>query len=402
MVLFLTTLYTLYIFMKLYISILQISFINEQKRKEAILMDAEAYRTSAEYAVAKEKMGMVSAFIEFFLFLFWIGFGLNFLQTTFVYESQALQAIVIVLSFILFNAAVTFPFDIYMKFVIDEKFGFNKSSAGLFIKDTVISLVLTLLFGSAVIWGVYLIISSVALWWLWAFLFIFGVVILINMLFPTVRAMFFDTLSPLEDKELDAKITSLMEQTGFKSSGVFVSDASKRDARLNAYFGGLGSTKRVVLFDTLIKKLTANELLAVLGHELGHFAHKDIYKNIAMVGMMMFILFYLLGNVDPILFNELRISESPSMLMILFLLFMPLIGFIAMPLFGLISRHNEYEADKTGSKLIGANYLADALKKLVAENKSFPKSHPIYIFFYYSHPPVLERLEALESDKNVT
>jgi STE24 endopeptidase len=251
------------------------------------------------------------------------------------------------------------------------------------------------------VWGIYEIISSFELWWLWSFVFIFAVVVLINMFYPTFRAMFFDKLTPLKNEELDSRIKSLMDKTGFVSAGVFVSDASKRDARLNAYFGGLGKSKRVVLFDTLIEKLTTKELLAVLGHELGHFAHKDIYKNIAMVGAMLFGMFAIFGNLPNSLYTELGISQSPYVLMILLILFMPVLGFLMMPLMGVVSRRNEYAADRMGSELGGnggAVELANALIKLVNENKSFPLSHPLYIFFHYTHPPVLERLRELGVD----
>ncbi|SFV75969.1 CAAX prenyl protease 1, putative [hydrothermal vent metagenome] len=291
--------------------------------------------------------------------------------------------VAIVMGFIVISSILSLPFDYYEKFVIDEAFGFNKSTLALWIKDNVISFLMTLVFGSLVVWGVYLIMTYF---------------ILTNMLYPTLRAMFFDKLTPLQDEELDNQIKVLMEQTGFVSSGVFISDASKRDARLNAYFGGLGKTKRVVLFDTLIEKLTTKELLAVLGHELGHFAHGDIYKNIALVGVMLFLTFAFFGNLPETLYLELGMSQAPYVVMILVLLFMPVLGFIMMPIMGLVSRHNEYEADKMGSKLGGNGgeiELANALKKLVTENKSFPLSHPLYIFFHYTHPPVLERLKAL-------
>ncbi|MDQ1268672.1 MAG: endopeptidase, partial [Campylobacterota bacterium] len=198
-----------------------------------------------------------------------------------------------------------------------------------------------------------------------------------------------------------AQIKDLMDRTGFVSSGVFISDASKRDARLNAYFGGFGKAKRVVLFDTLIEKLTAKELLAVLGHELGHFAHGDIYKNIAMVGVMLFGMFAIFGNLPSSLYGELGVSKSPYVIIILLLLFMPVLGFLMMPIMGIVSRRNEYAADRTGSELGGAGgaiELANALKKLVNENRSFPLSHPLYIFFHYTHPPVLERLKELGVD----
>jgi len=387
---------------------MQIGFINQAKRKEAVLLSGANYLKAANYAVAKEKMSIVSSFIDYLMFIAWIGFGISYLSQNIFFESDAIMNIAIVMSFVVINSVLSLPFSYYEKFVLDEKFGFNKSTMAQWIKDTLISFVMTLVLGSLVVWGIYAIITTFTLWWLWSFVFIFGVVILINMLYPAFRAMFFDKLTPLKDKELDAEIKTLMDKTGFVSSGVFISDASKRDARLNAYFGGFGKAKRVVLFDTLIEKLTTKELLAVLGHELGHFAHGDIYKNIALVGVMLFVMFGIFGNLPESLYLELGLSPAPYLLMILLLLFMPVLGFIMMPIMGIVSRHNEYEADRMGSELggpAGAIELANALKKLVIENKSFPLSHPLYIFFHYTHPPVIERLKELgvdvgESDKS--
>ena len=344
---------------------------------------------------------MINTFFEYIVFVAWMGFGISLLQQNIFLENDAVQNIAIVMSFLVIGSVISLPFGYYEKFVLDEAFGFNKSSLGLWIKDTVISFAMTLLFGSLVVWGIYTIILNFDLWWLWSFVFIFAVVILINMLYPAFRAMFFDKLTPLENEELDGEIKSLMDKTGFVSSGVFVSDASKRDGRLNAYFGGFGKAKRVVLFDTLIEKLTTRELLAVLGHELGHFAHGDIYKNIALVGSMLLAMFAIFGNLPESLYLELGMNESPALVMILLLLFMPVLGFLMMPIMGIVSRHNEYEADKMGSELGGqggAIELANALQKLVTENKSFPLSHPLYIFFHYTHPPVIERLKALGMD----
>jgi STE24 endopeptidase len=320
------------------------------------------------------------------------------LDTLFLIQDELYKAVAVVLSFIIIGGIVSLPLEWYQKFVLDEAFGFNRSSYGQYIKDTIISTLLTLVLGGVVIYIVAAIMVSSELWWLWSFLFIFGVIVLLNMFFPTLRAMFFDKLSPLDDEELNQKIAELMDKTGFKSSGVFISDASKRDARLNAYFGGLGKTKRVVLFDTLLKKLSHEELLAVLGHELGHFAHGDIYKNIAVMGGMLFVMFAIFGNIPESLYLELGISSAPHIVMMLFMLLMSMLSFVMMPLMGIISRHNEFEADRTGAELGGQHNLVSALTKLVTENKSFPLSHPLYIFFYYTHPPVLERFKELGVD----
>ena len=397
----LVALYTLYLIVSLYTSVMQIGFINQAKRKSALLLSPSEYLKAGNYAVEKEKLSIVNSFVDYLLFIAWIGFGIAYLEKSFFMENEAMMSVAIVMGFVLINAFISLPFSYYEKFVLDQKYGFNKSSVNLFIKDTLITFIMTLVLGSLVVWGIYAIMTALELWWLWSFAFLFGVVLLINMFFPTVRALFFDKVTPLENEELKEEIQTLMEKTGFVSSGVFVSDASKRDARLNAYFGGLGKSKRVILFDTLIEKLTTRELLAVLGHELGHFAHGDIYKNIAMVGVMLFGMFALFGNLPESLYMELGLSESPHIVMILLLLFMPVLGFIMMPIMGIVSRHNEYEADKMGSELAGVAgeiELANALQKLVTENKSFPLSHPVYIFFHYTHPPVLERLKALGVD----
>ena len=401
MLMTIVAIYSLYVLISIYTSVMQIGYINIAKRKEPVLLSDTKFLIAGNYAVAKEKLNIVNSFVEYLVFIAWMGFGISWLQSNLFMQNDAMQNIAIVLSFIIIGSIISLPFAYYEKFVLDQDFGFNKSSVGLWVKDTLISFGLTLVFGAGVIWGIYAIMTSFTLWWLWSFVFIFSVIILINMLYPAFRAMFFDKLTPLKDEALDSEIKILMDKTGFVSSGVFVSDASKRDARLNAYFGGFGKAKRVVLFDTLIEKLTTKELLAVLGHELGHFAHGDIYKNIALVGVMLLAMFGIFGNLPESLYLELGMSESPALVMILLLLFMPVLGFVMMPIMGIVSRHNEYEADRMGSELggpAGSIELANALTKLVQENKSFPLSHPLYIFFHYTHPPVIERLKALGVD----
>jgi STE24 endopeptidase len=208
----------------------------------------------------------------------------------------------------------------------------------------------------------------------------------------------FNKFTPLEDTQLKEAIEKMMDSVGFQSQGIFIQDSSKRDSRLNAYFGGLGKSKRVVLFDTLVQKLSQRELLAVLGHELGHFKNGDLVKNIVLVGVLLFIVFAIFGNLPLSFFDSLGVEKHGGSVLAVIMLLSPLVSFVFMPIFSLFSRKHEYAADRFGGELVDKKALGDALVKLVDENKSFPKAHPLYIFFYYSHPPVLERLKELEYD----
>lgn len=389
-------LFFIYIVLKLYISIMQIGYISQEREKEPFLLSQEKYREAGDYSIAKERVEIVSTILEYALFLFWINDGFILLDNYILTESETTKTLLFLFGFIFINSFVNLPLDIYKKFVIDEKFGFNKSTFGLYLIDTLKELLLTVVIGVPIILGLSYFIENSQLWWLWSFFVIFGVIVFANMLYPTLIAPIFNKMTPLQNEELKKEIEDLLLKVGFKSSGVFSVDASKRDSRLNAYFGGFGKAKRVVLFDTLIEKLKPIELLAVLGHELGHFKHGDVYKNIGVMGLLLFGLFYGLGHIPEEFFTALGLEKSSHLLLSIFILFMPIATMIILPILGILSRHNEFEADRVGSELSGNPlYLKEALKKLVVENRSFPKSHPIYIFFYYTHPPVADRLEKL-------
>lgn len=390
--------FCIYFAFNIYTSFMQIGFIKEARNLKAIILDSNKYLEAADYAIEKEKLALASTFYDFILFILWIGFGLSYLDSLVQIDSYWLKAIVFVDLFIIINWILTLPFELYSTFKLNKKYEFSNITPALFIKDTIKTGVLFLVFGSLVIAGISFIINNFPSWWIFGFVFIFAVIILINMLYPVIRDKMFDKFEKLKDKELEEKIEKLLNEVGFKSSGVFSVDASKRDNRLNAYFGGLGSTKRVVLFDTLVEKLTHNELLAVLGHELGHFKNGDILKNIGIMGFVMFVFFAIFGNLSDELFLGLNLQNEPYAIITVFLIFSPILSFFLMPLISLISRHNEYAADNFGSNLATKEDLVTALLKLANENKSFPLSHPLYIFFYYSHPPLIERFKELGYD----
>jgi STE24 endopeptidase len=208
----------------------------------------------------------------------------------------------------------------------------------------------------------------------------------------------FHKFTPLEDKNLKESIEDLMKKAGFVSSGIFVSDASKRDTRLNAYFGGFGKTKRVVLFDTLIEAITKEELLAVLAHELGHFYHRHLYKGMFATNIVFLIFFFVFGNIPPSLFSEIGIIyDSSNIILISMILFAPL-SFFVMPIMNYIYRVNEFEADKYSKESINKIYLIEALTKLSTKNSAFPKAHKLYTIFHHTHPLVVDRIAKLNGE----
>ncbi len=388
-------LFTLYTLLKVYISVMQIGFVSKARMMTPVLMPAADYLKAGSYTIVKERFNIITSLVEYFSFVFWFAIGLEWLYHIDPAATSTSHTILLVWIFLAVGYLISLPFDIYMTFKIDKKFGFTKSTPALFIKDNIISGIISLLVAAGIVAIIDMIISAGSLWWLYTFFFLMLVVILMNILFPIVRATFFDKLSPIPEGELKERLTKLFDENGFNSSGLFISDASKRDARLNAYFAGLGAKKRVVLYDTLVEKLSIEELEAVLGHELGHYNHKDIIKNIAMVGLMLFVTLFAFGNIPDGLFLEMQVQATPALLMMMFMILSAPLFFMMMPLMGKVSRMNEFAADEMGSHLGGRENLVSALKKLVTENKSFPKSHPIYLFFYATHPPVLERFEAM-------
>ncbi len=397
MVNLLIALFGIYVCIKIYLEIREVFFIKNVFSQGPVLMDLSSYKDSAVYSIYKHTFNIFNSLISMFLTVFWLSGGLFILNFILYKKDSLISELEILFMFFAVNYILTLPINIWEKH-IDKKFGFNVASWRMFFIDEIKKIFLFVIFGGAFFAGLIYFIENFQNWWFYGFVFTFGGVIMINLLYPFF-AKIFNKFSPLEDEDLRESIEEMMGKVGFKSSGIYVMDASKRDTRLNAYFAGFGKTKRVVLFDTLLKKLNKDEILAVLGHELGHFKHKDIFKNIAVVGVMLFILFAIFGNLPDSLFKELMVPKIGANIIILALLFSEVIFFVLQPFVNFVSRHNEFAADEMGSELVSKKDLANALKKLVSENKHFPRVSKLYSFIYYSHPPILERLEKLENKK---
>lgn len=384
--------YTLY---KIWLSFLEINFVKSQKK--AVVLEEKEFFKAANSVVINQKFSIFIDVFGFIILVFWAYFGTKFLQNVIVFESKIFTDLVFVLGFLIINSIISIPFDIYEKFVKDKKLGFSNMTAKIFVLDLIKKFALMIIFGGIFVFVVLWIFENFPSWWIWAFVFGILFILLINFAYPTFIAPLFNKMKLLEDEELKNAINSLLLKSGFKSSGIFVIDASKRDSRLNAYFGGLGKTKRVVLYDTLIQSLTKNELLAVLSHELGHFSHKDILKNIFLMSVLIFIFFAILGNLPQSFIQALGLEVGGGSLVVFFLLFSPILNAFFEPLMSYFSRSHEFGADKFAAELTNKNDIISALKKLGEKNLAFPLSHPIYSFVYHSHPTLFERINELEN-----
>jgi STE24 endopeptidase len=384
--------------MKVYISVMQIGYISREKKGETILMSQDKFKMAGEYAIRKERVTIVSTIVDYIMFIWWVSVGFSWLVSILGTTTSIIDSVIFLFIFMGINYIVGVPFELYQTFEIDKEYGFSKTTLKLYLQDQLKSIAIFLIFGGVVFALLSWIVITVSSWWILGFILLFSLAIVVNVIYPTIIAPMFNKFSPMEDGELKENIENMMKQVGLKSDGIFIMDASKRDSRLNAYFGGLGKSKRVVLFDTLVSRLKDKELLAVLGHELGHFKHGDIWKSVAMIGVLLFIAFFLFGNLPQELFFDMGVEPKAGVKLAIMMLLLPLLGFIFTPIMSFVSRHNEYKADEFGSEIGGKENLVSALIKLIEENKAFPKSHPLVIFFYYTHPPILERLKELGYD----
>ncbi|EAK6879610.1 M48 family metallopeptidase [Campylobacter coli] len=379
-----------------WISYAQIRFLEREKDKQAQILSEKDYQNAADIAIENEKFKLFSNFYMLIVNIAWIGFGFLYLKELLISENSRLENTLFLLAFLIITSILNLPLSIYESFVKDKAHGFSNMTLKLFIKDTIKSLILTLIFGFLILYALLFCYDFFGtFWWLAAFIFAFCVIVIINVIYPTLIAPIFNKMEKLEDENLLSKINDLMKQCGFNANGVYVIDASKRDKRLNAYFGGLFKSKRVVLFDTLLKALSERELLAVLGHELGHFVHKDIIKALINGAITMFLLFFIFAHLPDFVYQESHLEEVNGGVFALLFIFANIFSFIISPLINALSRKNEFAADQHGAKVTSKEDMKNALLALARENKAFIKTSKIYTFFYLSHPSISDRIKAL-------
>ncbi|EAI4622299.1 M48 family metallopeptidase [Campylobacter coli] len=379
-----------------WISYAQIRFLEREKDKQAQILSEKDYQNAADIAIENEKFKLFSNFYMLIVNIAWIGFGFLYLKELLISENSRLENTLFLLAFLIITSILNLPLSIYESFVKDKAHGFSNMTLKLFIKDTIKSLILTLIFGFLILYALLFCYDFFGtFWWLAAFIFAFCMIVIINVIYPTLIAPIFNKMEKLEDENLLSKINDLMKQCGFNANGVYVIDASKRDKRLNAYFGGLFKSKRVVLFDTLLKALSERELLAVLGHELGHFVHKDIIKALINGAITMFLLFFIFAHLPDFVYQESHLEGVNGGVFALLFIFANIFSFIISPLINALSRKNEFAADQHGAKVTSKEDMKNALLALARENKAFIKTSKIYTFFYLSHPSISDRIKAL-------
>ncbi len=371
-------------------------------------IDLPAHQKAADYTVAKLRLGLFETAWGSALLVGWtlLG-GLNALNQALL---QALggglvQQLALLAAFALIGGLLDMPLALYRTFGLEQRFGFNRSSLGLWIGDllkaTLVGALIGLPLAALVLW---LMGQAGPQWWVWAWLFWVGFTLLMMVVYPTVIAPLFNRFQPLEDASLRERVTALMQRCGFVAKGLFVMDGSRRSQHANAYFTGLGRSKRVVFYDTLLRQLTPSEVEAVLAHELGHFHHRHIPKRMVLMFGASLAGFALLGwltgqigfytglGVRPSLTPE---APNNALALILFLMTVPLAAFFLSPLFSALSRKDEFQADAYAAQQAEGGALASALLKLHQDNASTLTPDPVYVGFYYSHPPAAQRLARL-------
>ena len=397
---------------KLWLSNRQVRHVAQHRNKVPVPFAANvpltAHQKAADYTVVRSRFSLLTLAFNTALLLGWTLLGgldalnLALLDIAPRFGGMAYQLALLV-AFTLIGALLDLPWELYNTFRIEQRFGFNRMTWRLYaldaLKGAAVGVMIGLPIAALILW---LMGAAGLYWWLWAWgaWVLFNLVVMV--LYPTVIAPLFNKFEPLADAHLKQRVEGLMQRCGFAAQGLFVMDGSRRSAHGNAYFTGIGRSKRVVFFDTLLARLNGAEVEAVLAHELGHFKHKHVLKRMLAMFAISLGAFALLGWLSGQVSFYLAFSVQPNMgapndalALLLFLLVVPVFGFFFTPLASWLSRKDEFQADAYACAQASGSDLASALLKLHEDNAGTLTPDPVYARFYYSHPPATERLAAL-------
>lgn len=379
---------------------------NRVPRDFNTVISLEEHQKASDYTLAKQRLARWQLLFDtLLLLLFTLGGGLNLLaEISMAWTQSPLnQGVLLVVLFVLLSSLLSLPFALYRSFKLEEAFGFNRMTPGTFAADRLKGLLLGAALGIPLLYAViYLMGAAGKAWWLWVWLLWLGFSLLMLWVFPKWIAPLFNRFEPLADASLQVRITRLLERTGFRSNGIFVMDGSKRSGHANAYFTGIGQNKRIVFFDTLLQDMQPQEMEAVLAHELGHFKHRHIVKQLAVRFLLALLVLFALGQIIHLgaVYRGLGVAyPSHAMALLLMLLVLPVLTFPFTPLGSFSSRRNEFEADRFAAEHTRAEDLVSALVKLYRSNAASLINDVWYVRFYHSHPDARERIAALRQSR---
>jgi len=364
----------------------------------------DAHQRAADYTAERVQLSLIElATSAVFVLALTLGGGLQFISTicTGLFDAGSIaHGVALLASLGVISWLIDLPFSLYRTFVLEKRYNFNRMTPALFISDSLKQTALAVVIGLPLLTGVLWLMAAMGTaWWVWVWAVWLGFNLLVLLIWPTFIAPLFNRFSPLADEQLKHRVESLLERCGFRSKGLFVMDGSRRSAHGNAYFTGFGASKRIVFFDTLLDKLTPQEVEAVLAHELGHFHHKHIIKRLLVLAPASLALFALLGWLlsQQAFFNGLGVTQTGTAAgLALFFLALPWFTFALTPLMSQWSRRHEFEADRYAASHTQANDLVSALVKLYRDNASTLTPDPVYSGFFDSHPPAAVRIARLQ------
>ncbi|MDO9188495.1 MAG: M48 family metallopeptidase [Sulfurimicrobium sp.] len=364
----------------------------------------ESHHKAADYSSSKTRLGMLHTLLDVFLLLaFTLGGGIQALTDYWqnIVGDGLWRGVALIVSVLVISSLLEIPLSLYRTFVIDARFGFNKMTYGLFLADMLKQTLLLCALGIPLLLSVLWLMAQMGeYWWLYVWFAWMGFNLLILTLYPTVIAPLFNKFTPLDDQVLATRIETLLQKCGFKSQGLFVMDGSKRSSHGNAYFSGLGASKRIVFFDTLLTRLNNDEIEAVLAHELGHFKRRHVIKRIFSMFIISLAGLWLLGWLMPQawFYHDLGVmTQGTDTALLLFMLVSPVFTFLFHPLSSLFSRKHEFEADRYAAENASGEALIQALVKLYTDNAATLTPDPLHSVFYDSHPAATQRVAHLRS-----
>lgn len=363
----------------------------------------DEHRGAADYTVASMKLTSLEAAFDAILAIAWLGFWLAPLYgllAQFIAPGLSLS-VAVVAAVAVVDYLLHLPFALAEAFGLEARFGFNRATPGMFIRDRLKGGALWLMFVAPLLYGLFLLLREAPnSWWLWAFFASMALMAGIIVIYPSFIAPLFNTFKPLKDQSLKARMEALLAQCGFESDGLFVMDASTRSTHGNAYFSGLGKAKRIVFFDTLLQQHTPDEILSILAHELGHYKFGHVRQRLLQAGVLIFVLFAVLrwAFAPGGLPSRFGLPDDPGVALVIVLTASASILHLLSPLTNWLSRRAEFQADRFAKGIFGKEPMISALAKLSRDNLSTLTPDVLYALFYYSHPPVPLRIAALDRD----